>query len=412
MNIYAILIPSILLFGYLLELVTETLNVKAASPTLPEEFKEYYDDAKYAKNQSYLKVNTKLSVVISSLDITILLTLIYTGTFNLIDNFLRSFGYGQIITAISFGVVLLVASKIIHLPFSIYDTFVIEQRYGFNRTTPKVFILDLIRGLVLSIILGGAAIAVIIWFFDYFGKSGWLYIWAILTIFGLFLTFIAPVVFMPMFNKFIPLEEGDLRSKIEHYAKEQNFKLKGIYKMDGSKRSTKANAFFTGFGKFKRIVLFDTLIEKLSEEQILAVLAHEMGHFKLKHVIKGMVISVINSGFMLFIFSLFLNNEGLISAFGFENVSIYAGLLAFGILFSPISLITSTFGVYLSRKYEYQADKFTIETRKNSKHLIDGLKKLTADSLSNLTPHPLKVFLEYSHPPILKRIKAMAATKK
>jgi STE24 endopeptidase len=407
MNIFLILVPAVLAFGYLLEVITETLNIKAISPELPEEFAGYYDNEKYSKSQNYLKDNTRFGLLVATVDLIVFLILIYGKIFNFADNFARSLGYGEILTGLIFVGVLAIAAKIIHLPFSVYDTFKLEQRYGFNKTTPKTFVLDLIKETVLSFIIGGFVLAGVIWFFENFVQYGWLYIWAAVTIFQLFISFIAPVVIMPLFNKFTPLEECELKTVIEDYATKQKFKLKGIYKIDGSRRSTKANAFFTGFGKFKRIALFDTLIEKLSVGQIVAVLAHEIGHFKQKHVIKGIVVSIIHTGVMLFIFSLFLKNENLTSAFGFENTSVYASLLAFGVLFSPINMAVSVWGKRLSRKHEYEADIFTVKTTGSADDLIEGLKKLTVDSLGNLTPHPLKVVLEYSHPPILERIKSL-----
>jgi STE24 endopeptidase len=405
MNIYLVLIPTILVFEYALDLTVELLNLKAVGTTLPKEFENHYDGAKYKKSQSYLKENTKFSLIVATLDLVIILAVIYSGLFGIIDDFARSFGHGQIFTAIIFSAILLIASKIIHLPFSIYDTFVIEERYGFNKTTPKTFVLDIIKGLVLSAVLGGVVLAGIIWFFEHFGRNGWIYVWVAVTLFELFVGYVTPVVIMPLFNKFTPLDDGELKTKITGYAKKQNFKLKGIYKMDGSKRSTKANAFFTGFGKYRRIVLLDTLIEKLSTDEILAVLAHEMGHFKKKHIMKGLLISILHGGFMLFVFSLFLGNEKLITAFGFNGISVYAGLIGFGILFSPINMLVSTGGNWLSRKFEYEADRYTVKTIGSAGGLIDGLKKLTVDSLGNLTPHPLKIFLDYSHPPILERIR-------
>lgn len=405
MNIFLILIPAIIISGYLLDLTVEILNLKAITPELPKEFTGYYDDAKYTKSQNYLKDNTKFSLIIATFDLAVILIVIYSGLFAVMDGFVRSFGYGQIVTAIIFAAILLVASKLLHLPFAVYDTFVIEERYGFNKTKPKTFVSDLIKGLILSAVLGGVILAGIVWLFEHFGKNAWVYIWLGITLFGLFMSYISPVVIMPLFNKFKPIEEGELKTKINDYAKKQNFKLKGIYTMDGSKRSTKANAFFTGFGKYRRIVLFDTLIKKLFPDEILAVLAHEMGHFKKKHMVKGMIISAIHTGMMLFVFSLFLENKALVSAFGFDEVSIYASLIAFGILFSPVNMLVSVGGNALSRKFEYEADGYVVKTTGCPAWLIEGLKKLTTDGLGSLTPHPLKVFLQYSHPPILERIK-------
>ncbi|MDD4183191.1 MAG: M48 family metallopeptidase, partial [Candidatus Omnitrophica bacterium] len=235
----------------------------------------------------------------------------------------------------------------------------------------------------------------------------WVYCWIAVTGFQLFLLFIAPVVIMPLFNKYTPLENGELKSAIENYAKEQKFALAGVFKMDASRRSTKSNAFFTGFGKFRRIALFDTLIQKHTVDELVSVLAHEIGHYKKKHFVKGIILSVITTGIMFFILSFFINNQGLFGAFKMQSLSIYASLIFFGFLYSPINLFISIFSNIISRKHEYEADAFAITTYKKPESFIIALKKLTVDNLSNLTPHPLKVFLDYSHPPVLKRIEAI-----
>ncbi|MCX5895293.1 MAG: M48 family metallopeptidase, partial [Proteobacteria bacterium] len=271
-------------------------------------------------------------------------------------------------------------------------------------------ILDILKGWLLTAVIGGAVFSIVLWFFDKTGTWAWLYCWAAVTGIQLFLTFIAPVVIMPLFNKFVPLEEGELKTAIESYARSRGFKMKGVFTMDASKRSTKSNAFFTGFGKFRRIVLFDTLIEKHTVDELVSVLAHEMGHYKKKHVIQSILISIITTGLMFFILSLFLHNKGLFAAFKMKETSIYASLLFFGFLYAPIEMMLSLVGNMLSRKNEYEADGYAVTTYGKPESMITALKKLSVDNLSNLTPHPLKVFLSYSHPPVLERIKAIRKT--
>jgi STE24 endopeptidase len=298
-------------------------------------------------------------------------------------------------------------SQILGIPASAYRTFIIEEKYGFNKTTVKTFVLDMMKSWILVGLIGGAAFSVILWFFGKFGTEAWLYSWFAVTIFQLFMVFIAPVVIMPLFNKYVPLEDGELKGAIESYAKAEGFIMNGIFKMDGSKRSTKSNAFFTGFGRFRRIVLFDTLIEKHTVDELVSVLAHEMGHYKKNHILKHILISVINIGIMFFIFSLFINNRQLFKAFMMDDTSIYASMIFFGFLYTPISTIISVAGNFLSRKYEFESDAYVVSTFGKPAAMITALKKLSVDNLSNLTPHPLKVFLEYSHPPVMERINAI-----
>jgi STE24 endopeptidase len=264
-----------------------------------------------------------------------------------------------------------------------------------------------VKGLLIGAVIGGVVFAVVIWFFLSFGQLAWLYSWLAVTVLTLLITFVAPVVIMPLFNKFVPLQEGELKTAIEDYARAERFKMKGLFTMDGSKRSTKSNAFFTGLGRFRRIVLFDTLIARHSVDELVTVLAHEMGHYRKKHILKSILLSIATTGVMFFILSLFINNQGLFAAFKMEKLSVYASLVFFGFLYTPVSMLISIFGNSLSRKYEYQADAYAVTTYKKPDAMITALKKLSVDNLSNLTPHPLKVFLEYTHPPVLERIKAI-----
>jgi STE24 endopeptidase len=335
--------------------------------------------------------------------------LILTGAFNMVDLFARHFELGSIWTGLVFAATLGLAATVINLPFSVYETFVIEEKYGFNKTTAKTFILDLIKSVILAVILGGLILAAILWFFEKTGPLAWIYCWLAVTVFEIFLLFIAPYVIMPLFNKFIPLEDGDLKTAVENYVKTQNFKMKGLFKMDGSKRSAKTNAFFTGFGKARRIVLFDTLIAKHTVPELVSIVGHEMGHYKKKHIPAAIVRAIATSGLMFCLLSLFIGNRRLFDAFKMQHISIYAGLFFFSFLYTPIATVFGITENWTSRQHEYEADAYAVETTGDPAAMISTLKKLTVDNLSNLTPHPLKVVLAYSHPPVLDRIRAIRA---
>jgi STE24 endopeptidase len=383
------------------------LNVRHASPALPEEFTEYYNADKYAQSQKYLKENTLFSSIENTIFTLIIILFIFLGGFNFVDRWARNFQLNFLLTGLTFAAILVFASQIMHIPFSAYHTFVIEGKYGFNKTSIKTFITDILKKWFLTALLGGISFSLILWFFNKTGQWAWFYCWIALSSFQLFLSFIAPVIIIPLFYKFIPLEDGELKNSIESYAKSENFKMKGIFKIDASRRSTKTNAFFTGFGKYRRIALFDTLIEKHTVEEIVSILAHEIGHYRKKHIVKSIILSIFTHGLMFFILSLFINNPGLFAAFRMEQTSIYASLFFFGFLYTPISILLSVLGNILSRKHEYEADQYAISTYQKPESFIIALKKLTVDNLGNLTPHPLKVFLEYSHPPVLARIQAI-----
>jgi len=407
MNIFAIIILATLLTGFILDLVSEYLNLKSLKKQLPEEFRDVYDEETYAKSQEYTRVNTKFGFITGTFDLAVLLVFWFAGGFNWLDQWARSWDLHMIWTGLCFIGLLLVFKMIISLPFSIYSTFVIEERFGFNKTDAKTFVMDRLKGLLLSVLIGGPLLAGLIAFFAYGGTWAWVYAWIAVTLFSLVMQYVAPTWIMPLFNKFEPLEDGELREAIEKYADKVNFPLQGIYVMDGSKRSSKSNAFFTGFGKNKRIALFDTLIENHTTEELVAVLAHEIGHYKKKHIVKNMVISTMHTGVMFALLSIFLNVPGLFEAFYMEEMSVYAGLVFFGLLYSPVEMILGFFMQKLSRKHEYEADEFAASTVDNREWMVDVLKKLSKDNLSNLTPHPLYVKLNYSHPPVLKRIRAI-----
>lgn len=406
MNGYLIFILALLIFNWLLSLIVETLNVRNVSTEIPDEFQGVYDKGKYAKSQRYLKDNTRFGQIQAGIMLPLTIAFILLGGFRWINDVAQSTSDHMILQGLVFGGILIVISQVVSLPFSIYSTFVIEEKYGFNKTTAKTFIMDILKGLMLTALLGAPIFALVLWIFDSVPMA-WLWAWVALSVIQLFILFIAPVVILPLFNKFTPLEEGDLRSSIENFAEKQSYTISGIFKIDGSKRSTKSNAYFTGFGKTKRIALFDTLIENHSVGELVGVLAHEIGHCKKGHVKKGIMISLASSLLMLFILSLFISKQGLYSAFGIDGTPLYAGLIFFGFLYAPISMILGIAGNILSRKHEFEADAFAAETTKKPDDMVDALKKLSVDNLSNLTPHPLKVFLEYSHPPVLERIKAL-----
>ncbi len=411
MNTWLFVIITIILFTYILETIVSSLNLKALSPDLPKEFSDIFDSEEYAKSQKYTRTTTGFSLIENTFSTTITLFFLLIGGFNLLDTFARGFGYGFILTGLIYTGSLLFLTLIIGLPFSLYSTFVIEERFGFNRTTVKTYILDLLKTLLLTILIGGPILSLILWFFAKTGDLAWIWCWIGVVIISIILQFLAPVLIMPLFNKFTPLEEGDLKNVILEYAQSEKFKIQGIFTMDGSKRSTKLNAFFTGFGRYRKIVFFDTLIEKLSIKEIVAVLAHEMGHYKCHHLLKMIGASILQTGIMFFLLSLVINNTGLFAAFSMEHVSIYASLIFFGFLFSPVNFLISIVFHIFSRRHEYEADHYAANSTNTPENLINALKTLSQTNLSNLTPHPLYVFLHYSHPPVLDRINALRYAK-
>lgn len=411
MNIYLTVILATIAIDFVLDIVSNGLNIKALTKKLPEEFSEVYDEQTYSKSQEYTRVRTKFGFITGTFDLILVLGFWFAGGFNVLDVVVRAFGFGELITGLCYISILMLAKSIISLPFSLYSTFVIEEKFGFNKSTLKIFFTDLLKGLFLSIIIGLPLIAGILSFFMYSGELAWLYAWGAVTAFTLIMQYIAPTWIMPLFNKFTPLEEGELKTAIEEYTSKVDFSLKGLFVIDGSKRSSKSNAFFTGFGKNKRVALYDTLIENHTHDELVSVLAHEIGHYKKKHIIKGMITSIIQTGVLFFLLSIFLNSKELFDAFFMDQMSVYTGLIFFGMLYAPIEMILSIFMQMMSRKHEYEADAFAAETTGKPEDMISTLKKLSKDNLSNLTPHPFYVFLNYSHPTALQRIQAIRALK-
>ncbi len=407
MNPYLIIILTALIGEFLLHCIARYLNLKALSPDLPTEFVGFYEEEKYHQSQEYARAKAKFAYVSSSFDLIVIVGFILMGGFNYVDGLARGWTSMPIFAGLAFFGVLYVIRDILSTPFALYETFVIEEKFGFNKTTAKTFLVDKIKSYILVAVLGVVLLGAILYFFEETGDWGWLYAWGLVSIFiviapSLFITLIAP-----LFNKFTPLPDGALKAAIKKYSERVKFPLTEISVMDGSKRSGHSNAYFSGFGRKKRIVLFDTLIEKHSVEELVAILAHEVGHYKKRHIAKGVIVSIAHTGVLFFLLSLFIENRGLFDAFRVEQISIYAGLVFFSILYSPIELALSIAMNVVSRRHEYEADTFAAGTIGSSEPLVNALKTLSVSNLGNLTPDKLTVILNYSHPPILQRIEAL-----
>jgi len=407
MNTFAIIIFVALILEFALALAGNLLNLKALKVELPPALEGIYKAEDYRKSQEYIRATTRFGLVSSSFTLLLLLAFWFSGGFNLFDQVVRAWNFIPLVSGLLYIGILICASGLLALPFSIYGTFVIEERFGFNRTTPSTFFLDLAKGLGLALLLGGPLLAAILALFQYAGTYAWLYCWAAVVMFSLAMQYIAPTWIMPLFNKFTSIESGELKEAILKYTHSVNFPIKKVFVMDGSRRSSKSNAYFTGFGHNKRVALYDTLIAQHSVPEMVAVLAHEVGHYKKRHITQGTIINILHTGAVFYLLSLFMHSSGLYQAFYMNYESIYAGLLFFGLLYAPIELVLSVVMQMISRKNEYVADRFAAETIDNPRSLVDALKKLHATNLSNMTPHPFYVFLNYSHPPLLQRVQAI-----
>ena len=405
------IILGILIFDFLLERTLDYLNASRLSERLPEELRGIYDEEKYKRSQQYFKVNQKFGFLTSTLSFLVMLAMIYYGGFAYIDGIARSFTDNPILIALIFFGILGLAADILSMPFQIYGTFVIEERFGFNKTTPKTFILDKIKGWLLGAVIGGGLLSLIIWLYHSTGGWFWILAFAVLITFTGLMTMFYSSVILPLFNKLTPLEQGELREEIEKLADKIGFNLKDIYVMDGSKRSSKANAFFSGLGSKKKIVLFDTLINDHTKEELVSVLAHEIGHYKKQHTIINFILAILQTAIMLSVLSFFLDQDTmwpryLANALGAKQAGFHLGILAFGILYTPLSIILGIGMNIISRRHEYSADRFAAK-HYAAEPLKNALKKLSVKHLSNLQPHPAYVFVYYSHPPLLRRLKAM-----
>jgi STE24 endopeptidase len=394
----------IISISFIIDKLLDYLNAKNYDNPIPGELQDVYDDTEYKKSQAYKKTNYKFGFWSSLFSLALTLGFLIFDGFEYVDNITRQYSENPVSVALIFFGIIMLASDIISTPFSYYKTFVIEERFGFNKTTKKTFVLDKIKGLLMMAIIGGGILALIIWFYQQTQELFWLYTWGIVTLFTVLMNLFYSKLIVPIFNKQTPLENGTLRDKISAYATSVGFNLDKIFIIDGSKRSTKANAYFSGFGSEKRVTLYDTLVKDLDEEEIVAVLAHEVGHYKKKHIVFNLLASIALTGVTLYVLSVFISNPLLSNALGVEIPSFHVGLIAFGLLYSPISELTSLVMNQLSRKFEFQADDYAKNTY-SAEPLVSSLKKLSKNSLSNLTPHSAYVFMHYSHPTLLERVK-------
>ncbi len=404
------IIIAIIVADFAFERILGYLNTTRWSDRLPDELKDIYDAEAYKKSQRYLRANYRFGLLTSSVSFAAMLAMLIFGGFAWVDGLVRSVTASPVWMALLFFAILGLAADILSTPFDLYDTFVIEERFGFNKTTPKTWVLDKLKRWLVGGIIGGGLLALIIWIYTLAGSWFWLLAWGAISLFSIFMSMFYSNLIVPLFNKQSPLQEGELRSAIESFARNVGFRLKNIYVIDGSKRSTKANAYFTGLGPKKRIVLYDTLIENHSTPELVAVLAHEIGHYKKKHTVVGLVLGIVQTGIVLYILNLFIGNPLLSQALGASQGSFHMGLLAFAILYSPISTVLGIIMNVISRKHEYAADHFAA-SHYDGEALMEALKKLSVKNLSNLRPHPASVFVHYSHPPLLSRLKAIEGKK-
>ena len=414
-EVWFLIIMGLVIFNYLFSNILDYLNHKNWKDEIPSELKDFYDKKKYKQAKQYAISKNKIGLLSSTTSFLLVVSLLVFNGYGYIDQLVNSFSLNlflpfeinnSFIESGIFFLILFTLNLIISIPFSFYNTFVIEENFGFNKTTKSTFFFDIIKSSMLSILIGGFLLFLALYLFDSLNDGFWLYLWIGLSLLMVFINMFYADLIVPIFNKLTPLENGELRKKIENYSKQVGYLLKNIYVIDGSKRSTKANAFFSGLGPRKTIALYDTLIEKHSENELVAVLAHEVGHFKKKHVFSGLLMSVIQIGVMTFFFELCLKLPEISQALGGSDVSFHLGLIGFTIIFSPISMMSGILMNYISRKNEFEADSYAKETY-NGDDLSLALKKLSVDSLSNIYPHPLYVFFHYSHPPLIKRLRAL-----
>jgi STE24 endopeptidase len=400
------LIIVIISLEFLVDQYLDYLNNKRLNDPVPDELDDIYDKESYDKQQSYNQERSRFSNITSLFSFTVLIVFLLFDGFAYVDLLARSFTDHSLLISLSFFGLLFIANDLISIPFDYYATFVIEEKYGFSNMTKKTFVADKLKSYVLTIIIGGGILSLLILFYQEVQDDFWWYAWLLISLFSILMNMFYARLIVPLFNKQTPLEDGELKDKIRAFADKTGFQLQNVYVIDGSKRSTKANAYFSGFGREKRITLYDTLMNDLNNDEIVAVLAHEIGHYKKKHIIVNLIISILVTGFTLWLLSLFIGNPLLAQALGVDQASFHIGLVAFGILYSPISTMTGLLMNILSRKFEYQADDFAKQTY-NANDLISALKKLTRKSYSNLTPHPAYVFMNFSHPSLYQRVKAM-----
>ena len=411
-NFMTVIIVVALFLLWKLEFAATLLNLKAFPEKLPEELAGVMDESKLDQGRDYLRVNARFGIIQSVFDLTVLLVFWFIGGFGWLDALARSLASGDVTAGLIFLSAIFLGQSLLSLPFSVYDTFVIENRFGFNRATPTTFIMDRMKGLLLAALIGLPLAAAVLWIFGNVGHA-WLWAWVVVTVFQLLLTWLAPSLIMPLFNKFTPMPEGELKQQIEKLGERCGFPLDEVFVMDGSKRSTKANAFFTGLGRRKKIALFDTLMEKSSTPELLGVLAHEIGHFRRGHIKQRLAAGIVQTAAIFFLLGLATDPSGkfarvLFDAFGVQTISPHVGLVLFGILLEPVSKLLGVILNAWSRRHEFEADAYAAEMTGNGAPLAEALKKMTADHLSHPSPAPLRVWLDYSHPPLVERLRALA----
>lgn len=400
------LILAILVLEFLLSKFLEYLNYKSLKDVLPESLKGIYEEEKYAKSIAYNRANSRFSFLVSTLSFILIFTLVITGSFGRLDSWLREYVGNEIALSLAFFGILALAGDILSTPFDIYDTFVIEEKFGFNKTTPRIYIIDKIKGYFLTVLIGGGLLSLLLVMISRLGPSFWLYFWIAFAAFVLFMNMFYTTLILPLFNKLSPLEDGELKTRIREYSEKVKFSLDNIFVIDGSKRSAKSNAFFSGIGKKKKIILYDTLIRNHPVDELIAVLAHEVGHYKKKHIFRSYILSLVQTGLLLYIMSRILFSPELSAVFGASTIGIHINLLVFAILISPLNHLLGIIMNVFSRRNEYEADEFAAHTFSGIP-LQEALKKLSVNNLGNLTPHPAYVFFNYSHPPLLQRLEAL-----
>ena len=405
-DIWLIIFIGFIILNFAFSSILEFINDKNWKNEIPIELRDYYNKEQYLKAKNYKKARGKVSLISSCLSTSLTLLILSTGFYGYVSDYIYEIYNSKFIHSGVFFLFFYLINMVVSIPMSYYSTFIIEEEFGFNKTTLRTFFLDIIKGILMSLVIGGLLLGAALFVYDYFSDGFWIWLWIGLSLFTIFISMFYTTLIVPIFNKLSPLENGTLKEKIENYSKNIGYSLKNIFIIDGSKRSSKANAYFSGLGPRKTIALFDTLVEKHTEEELVAVLAHEVGHYKKNHIKQGMFISIFQIGMMCYLFELCTKLPEITTALGAEVGAFHLGLIGFSLLFSPIGLILGVFGNILSRKNEFEADSYAKESY-DGESLKLALKKLSVDSLTNLYPHPLYVFIHYSHPPLLERLKAL-----
>jgi STE24 endopeptidase len=400
------IIIAFILFEFVLSKVLSWLNLKTWDSPLPAEVKDLYDPAEYTKARNYAYANFNVGVLSSTLSLIITVGFLYFHGFAWLDDVVRSYSSSPILQALIFFGIIGAATSVISLPFDLYHTFVVEEKYGFNKVTPGLFVVDKLKELALGIVVGGAIIALLTFLYGWLGDKFWLVAWAVVAGISVFVAMFYTSLILPIFNKLTPLDAGELRASIEKYANRVNFPLTNIFILDGSKRSTKANAFFSGLGSKKNIVLYDNLVNDMNTDEITAVLAHEVGHYKKKHIFQSIAISIAQMGVMFFLFGWLAGHPFMAEVLGAKQNSFHLSLITFSLLYAPVSMITGLLMNLFSRKNEYEADAYARDTY-SAAPLISALRKLSIHNLANLQPHRAYVFFNYSHPTLLQRMRAI-----